>query len=191
MTARFALLAAAAAIVALVAAPVGVAHGTQPRLEISAERTARGAPLTVRGYDFAYEDVVALMLIGSEEDWRIGTVTADVEGSFAHTIVLPQTMREGEYAVSARTAHHAVESAALDVSGLAASPGDTERRDQADALAPSATSGVQASPSPGIVRVAHTSDRDLMPLIVVVLTVLLVAGAFVARRAQARRDTVS
>ena len=103
-------LVAAAAICALVVAQAGSRTARRPRLDVSAERASLGAPLTVQGYDFAYEDAVELMLIGSDEDWSIGTATADIEGSFTRGRRLDD-MREGEYTVSARTLHHVVESA--------------------------------------------------------------------------------
>ena len=189
MTNRYPLV-AAAAICALVVAQAGFAHGTEPRLDVSAERASLGAPLTVQGYDFAYEDAVELMLIGSDEDWSIGTATADVEGSFTHTVVLPDDMREGEYTVSARTLHHVVESAPVLVTGLVASPGDdTGRRDQSDALAPGAPSSSATTPAADVVRIERATDRNLLPVIVIVLTVLLLGGAVAVRRAQGRRQT--
>src|SRR5262245_13572998 len=85
-----------------------LAHGGEPRLEISVGRINPGGIIEVRGVDFDYETEVTLKLVGSQVDVSLGTVVTDVEGIFMENLVLPSDLSEGVYALRATTYHHVI-----------------------------------------------------------------------------------
>jgi hypothetical protein len=115
--------------------PVALAHGGEPRLEISMERLSPGGVVDVRGVEFDYEELVTLALIGSEKDIVVGEITTNVEGEFTHIAVLPSDLAEGTYYFRATTSHHWAISPPLTVWGIAYIEGGGQGpRDEDDGL---------------------------------------------------------
>lgn len=96
-----------------------LAHGGEPRLEISVERINPGGVVEVRGVDFDYEEVVALSLMRSSIQIPLSDVTTDVEGIFIQNVVLPTDLPPGEYNFRARSDHHLITSPTIIVWGAA------------------------------------------------------------------------
>jgi hypothetical protein len=136
----------------LLVSPV-LAHGGQPRLEISVERINPGGILDVRGVEFDYEQSVTLYLERTGIVVQLGEVVTDLEGVFLHIVVLPVDLPEGVYNIRAVTSHHDVLSPALTVQGspiLGEGGGQGERDEDDGLLAPMPTfaPGVSSTPLP-------------------------------------------
>lgn len=128
-----------------------LAHGGEPRLEVSVERINPGGLVDVRGVDFDSEQSVSLSLTSSETEIALAELTADEEGVFTQTVVLPADLPAGEYNFLARTDHHTITSPAITVWGTAVqNQEDTGIRDQSDVqLEPiPALAGVSSTPTP-------------------------------------------
>ncbi len=129
-----------------------LAHGGEPRLEISVERINPGGLVEVRGVDFDSEELIALSLTRSKIQIPLIEVTTDVEGTFTQVIVLPADLSTGEYNFIARTEHHMITSPTITVWGVAVqNQEDNGIRDQSDVqLAPMPTlaPGVSSTPLP-------------------------------------------
>lgn len=111
------------------------AHGDEPRIEISADRLNPGAVLDIRGVDFEMEEEITLVLLGSQVEFPLGTVNADVEGVFVLTITLPVELAEGPYTIRATTDDHVLESPIITVWGTAMLEGGEEGpREEDDGL---------------------------------------------------------
>jgi hypothetical protein len=118
---------------ALLAAQPALAHGGEPRLEISVERINPGGVMEVRGVDFDYDEPVVLSLMRSEIQIPLIEVTANGEGVFTQIIVLPADLPTGEYNFRARSDHHMVMSPTIIVWGVAVQDQeDSAIRDQSD-----------------------------------------------------------
>lgn len=104
-------------IFALCTAQPALAHGSEPRLEISVERINPGEGLDVRGVDFDYEQSVTLYLERTGILIQLGEILTDLEGVFVQNVVLPVDLPEGVYNVRAVADHHEVVSPALTVQG--------------------------------------------------------------------------
>lgn len=135
-------------VVLAIGQPV-LAHGDEPRLEISAESLNPGAILEIRGVDFEFEEEIALLLVGPQSELSLGSVIADAEGVFQLGITLPIDLMEGTYFVRATTDDHVIESPLIAVWGSAQLGGGEEGAwEEGDGLlAPMPTvSAVQATP---------------------------------------------
>jgi hypothetical protein len=135
---RIVVVALAAGLLAVLpSVDTASAHGDDPRIEIDAHQLAPGASLTVRGFDFPYEDVVALALAGSDRATQLGSVTADLDGAFTHTITVPIDAAEGVYTVMATAGPHVATSSPLLVRGAPLTAnGDTRLEDDDSLLVP-------------------------------------------------------
>jgi hypothetical protein len=112
-----------------------LAHGGDPRLEISSESLSPGASLDIRGVDFEFEEQVVLTLIGPQVELPLGTVIADAEGIFFLTLALPHDLTEGAYVIRATTDDHILDSPEIKVWGSANLGGGEEgQREEADGL---------------------------------------------------------
>ena len=118
-----------------IATPVS-AHGRTPRLEISAERINPGGVLDIRGVEFDYEESISLYLERPGIVVQLGQLTADLEGIFIHTIVLPSDLPPGAYSIRGVTEHHDVISPAFTVQGSAVSNEESGRNERDALLAP-------------------------------------------------------
>ena len=107
-----------------------LAHGDDPRLEISAEYLNPGSELELRGVDFEFETEISLSLMSSQAELPLGIVTADTGGIFLFTIALPVDLAEGTYFVRATTGDHTVDSPSIKVSGIAVEDGGQDRLDE-------------------------------------------------------------
>lgn len=116
-----------------------LAHGDEPRVEISAERLNPGAVLDLRGVDFERDAEVTLMLIGGETEISFGSVLADTEGIFQLSITLPADLPEGTYTVHATSTDHIVNSPPFVVAGTAQLEGGEQRELEEPLLAPMPT----------------------------------------------------
>jgi hypothetical protein len=149
----------------LLIVPNALAHGGEPRLEISVERINPGGVVEVRGVDFDYEESVALSLMRSKIQIPLREVTADVEGIFIQTIVLPADLPAGEYNFLARTTHHLAMSPTITVWGAAIQDQeDNNIRDQSDVqLEPMLTvaPSVAATPLPQISASESESPKGI------------------------------
>jgi len=129
-----------------------LAHGGEPRLEISVERINPGGVMEVRGVDFDYDEPVVLSLMRSEIQIPLVEVTADGEGVFTQIIVLPADLPTGEYNFRARSDHHMVMSPTIIVWGVAVQDQeDSAIRDQSDVQLgplPTFAPGVTSTPLP-------------------------------------------
>jgi hypothetical protein len=140
-------------ILALTFVHPSLAHGGEPRLEISVERINPGGIVDVRGVEFDYEQSVTLYLERTGIVVQLGEVITDLEGVFLHTVILPTDLPEGVYNIRAVTTHHDVLSPALTVQGpaiLNEEGGQGERDEEDGLLAPMPTfaPGVSSTPLP-------------------------------------------
>jgi hypothetical protein len=153
------LATALAAAVLVTLAPAGPvrAHDDDPRIDVDGHRLSPGGPITVRGYDFAYESAVELTLVGERERTHLASVTADVEGAFVHTVALPVGVAGGAYVVEAESGEHVVSGPPLLVSGAPMTPddGDTRFAEGDSLLAPMPT----LDAAPGAAPVEQRSDE--------------------------------
>ena len=136
----------------LLFAQPALAHGGEPRLEISVERINPGGLVEVRGVDFDYDEPVVLSLMRSEIQIPLVEVTADGEGVFTQIIVLPADLPTGEYNFRARSDHHMIMSPTIIVWGAAVQDQeDSGIRDQSDLQLgplPTFAPGVTSTPLP-------------------------------------------
>jgi len=169
-----------------------LAHGGEPRLEVSPERASPGGVVNVRGVDFEFEEQISLALIGPDIEVAIGELTADPEGVFLLTVPLAVELKEGTYHFRAITDDHQIESPAILVSGPAMineGGGQGEREENDGLLAPMPTtlpvsvgpyvSPEAASPKPG-------RNRTTLALSLVAMTAIS-AALFVGWRRLRRR----
>jgi hypothetical protein len=101
-------------IFALCTAQPVLAHGSEPRLEISTERINPGGVLDVRGVDFDYEQSVTLYLERTGILIQLGELVTDLEGVFVQNVVLPVDLPEGVYNIRAVADHHELAHARAD-----------------------------------------------------------------------------
>ena len=174
--------------------PVALAHGDEPRLEISVEKLNPGGVIEVRGVDFELEELVALDLIGSDFELPLGEVTADVEGVFVQIVTLPMDLQEGTYNFRATTDDHDILSPSFLVWGMAVleveEEGQREEEDGLFAPMPTFSAGVvPGSVSQTEAQLTHqgvpTSNRNstvFIGLTLVVMGILAVLGIRVTRK---------
>ena len=180
---------AAILAIALCGANPAMAHGGEPRLEISTEKLNPGATLEVRGVDFEQEETIALSLIGANIDIALVEVIADVEGGFTQAIVLPADLPEGEYHIRAVTDDHDLTSPLLTVFGPAITNAEDGQRAEDDPLlAPMPTFAPGAVPAT-VIPHDNVKDKPQMPAnklpISAIVIVALMVGAgivFIQRR---------
>lgn len=122
-------------VVALLHSSIVLAHGEEPRLEITPERLPPGGTLELRGVGFEFEETVRLALLGAGLEIPLGEIVADTEGSFLQIVTVPAEIREGIYHVRAMTDDHDILSPVLTVQGspLIYDEGG-EPREQAESL---------------------------------------------------------
>ncbi len=129
-----------------------LAHGSEPRLEIKAERLNPGSLLEIRGVDFELEEEINLVLAGAQAEISLGTVTADTQGVFLLTLALPVDLAAGTYAVRATTEDHVVNSPPIVIWGTAVVENEEEgRRAEEEALLapmPTFAPGTSSMPLP-------------------------------------------
>lgn len=133
--------------------------------------------MDVRGVGFDYEESGALALIGSQAEISLGEITADVEGIFTQTLVLPSELAEGTYYFRATTSHHWVLSPPLTVSGTAIIEGEDQRlRDEHGGLLGPVPTIAPAAPTVSVAQapVAATSVFDWNPNIPILVAVILI-----------------
>lgn len=174
-----------AIVLSLFVVPSVSAHASQPRVEISVERLNPGGVVNVRGVSFGMDDVVSLMLLGSNVETPLGEVIADGEGEFLQIVVLPTDLTEGTYYIRATTSHHQVLSPPLTVWGTAIVEGGGQgERDEDDALLapmPTYAPGVSSTPMAQVAANEATAESNQPPNIsmmtfVVVMVVLTAFG---------------
>jgi hypothetical protein len=166
-------------LVALAPATAVRAHGDDPRLEVDAARLAPGAPLTVHGYDFAYETAVELILVGATERRALGSVTSDVDGAFAYTVAVPLAVSDGAYVVEARSDEHVVSGPPMLIGGAPVVAGAEEARaDEGESLlAPMPTFALDAGAVvPAQQGTVPPATRDRRATIVVGIAIVGLAG---------------
>lgn len=96
-----------------------LAHGDEPRIEISSESLNPGSVLDIRGVDFELDEEINLTLVGPQNQISLGSAIADAEGVFLLTITLPVDLVEGEYVVHGTTDDHVLDSPPITVWGSA------------------------------------------------------------------------
>jgi hypothetical protein len=100
-----------------------LAHG-EARLEVSPEHLGPGAPLTIHGVGFSYDQELTLTLRRSGVQTPLGTVLADAEGAFELTIIIPVDLPKGAYQVYAVAHELEVISPVVTVQGVPVFAGD-------------------------------------------------------------------
>lgn len=161
-----------------------LAHAGEPRLEISVERINPGGTIEVRGVDFDYEQSIALSLMHANAEIPLDDATADMEGTFTQTVVLPTDLPTGEYNFRAKTDHEVVMSPILTVWGVAVEDQEsTSIQDQSDVQLepiPSPTVGVDAAVPqvalPGNNAPPQSSFNPLIWMIAAGLAIAVLAG---------------
>jgi len=162
-----------------------LAHGNEPRLEISPGRVNPGGVIDVRGVDFEFEEVVALALIGSEVEVPLGEITADTEGIFLQIITLPADLPEGTYHFRAVTDDHEIVSPEILVQGSSVMNEAVEgQRDEGEPLLapmPTFAPGVsltQPAQSASPTKPASTHNQNVMTISVLVVTGIFMLFGF-------------
>jgi hypothetical protein len=189
---RFVISAIITVLLSAVLVPAASAHGRTPRLEINVERMNPGGVVDLRGVEFDYEESVTLYLERQGIVIQLGTIVADLEGVFVHTIVLPLDLPAGIYTIRGVTEHHDVLSPALTVQGpaLQSEGGGQGERDEDDGLlapmptyAPGVVPGgvLQPTVQPAPQQVPGASARGF-PATAIVLSILSALAVFVVFR---------
>ena len=167
------------------------AHGDDPRIEVGAQRLSPGAPLTVRGYDFAYETAVELTLVGESQRTPLASVTADVDGAFIHTVALPVSVAGGAYVVEAESGEHVVSGPPMLISGTPMAPDDQDTRlEEGDSLlAPMPTLAAAGAAPVDRLSPAPAGGGSVVPTvaIIVIASLVVACAAWVLKR---RRRTL-
>lgn len=167
-----------------------LAHGDEPRLEISQEKLSPGGVIEVRGVDFEVEEVIALSLVGSGSEIQLGEMTADLEGVFLQIITLPADLSEGTYQFRAVTDDHEITSPAILVQGAPISNEENEGQRSEDepllVAMPAVDPGVVATlPAPSTSPVETRADKNQNVMVLSILGVvgiLLVIGVVRMKR---------
>jgi methionine-rich copper-binding protein CopC len=160
---------------ALLAAGPALAHGDEPRLEISAESLNPGDLLEIRGVDFEFEEAITLSFVGAQVEIPLGVVIADTEGVFQIGVTLPADLPPGTYTVHVRTDDHVVKSPVINVWGSADLGGGEEGPwEEGDGLlAPMPTSVPAVSTPVGQAESSEsTPDQNSIPPIGWIVLVL-------------------
>ena len=171
------------------------AHGSEPRLEISADRLNPGAVLQVRGVDFEYEEEVAVALVNSTTAALIisfGTIIADVEGAFTLNVTLPADLPEGVYVLRATTDDHETLSPPFTVWGTAILEQESNiGRDQSDVQfesLPTLQPGIAPTVAEQTAPAAKTSSiQNLISIITIFLLAVGIFTLFVLRMNRTRK----
>jgi hypothetical protein len=100
-----------------------LAHG-EARLEVSPESLGPGAPLTIHGVGFSYDQELTLTLRRSGVQTPLGTVLADAEGAFELTVIIPVDLPKGAYQVYAVAHELEVISPVVTIQGVPVFAGD-------------------------------------------------------------------
>lgn len=136
------------------------AHGDEPRLEVSLEKSNPGGVVEVRGIDFEFEERVSLVLIGSGVEIPLGEIIADTEGVFLQIVTIPPDLMEGIYQFRAVTDDHQILSPELLIQGSAIlsedNGGQAQREEDDGLLAPMPTF------APGVVPNDALSNQPTM-----------------------------
>jgi hypothetical protein len=164
-----------------------LAHGGEPRLEISADKLNPGSALDIRGVDFEFEEHITLDLVSPQTVIPFGTVLADTEGVFLLTITLPADTAEGTYIIRATTDDHVVESASITISGSADVEEGEQREPEEPLLAPMPTvvAGVSTAvpfTSPSTDGAAKPTSSTLYVWIAVAIGIVVIASLLFRRR---------
>ena len=165
------------------------AHGRTPRLEISAERLNPGGVLDIRGVEFDYEELVTLYLERQGIVVSLGQITADIEGIFVHTILLPSDLPVGEYSIRGVTEHHDVISPTFTVQGSAVSNEGSGREERDALLAPVPTYAPAVVPG-GVMQPTQVAELGseqtpvsrVSPMLMPGLSILLILAVFLVFR---------
>jgi hypothetical protein len=192
MTYRISLVLAIIITVCLsIVSPVS-AHGRTPRLEISVGYLNPGGVLDIRGVEFDYEELVTLYLERQGIAVSLGEITADLEGIFIHTIVLPSDLPIGAYSIRGVTEHHDVISPTFTVQGAAVSTEELGRGEREALIVPVPTHApgvnpgavVQPTQVAGPVS-AQTPVSRASPMLMLGLSIFLVLAVFLVFRRNA------
>jgi hypothetical protein len=168
-----------------------LAHGDEPRLEISVDRINPGAVVELRGVDFEPEESILLALISANVELPMGEALADMEGVFLQIVVLPTDLAEGEYRFRATTDDHEILSPVLLVQGPAVlEEGAEPLREEEDALLapmPTYAPGVSSTPLPQIVTEetyapAASSSTAVYSILAGVVLIALVGMRILGKR---------
>lgn len=167
------------------------AHVGQPRLEINVERINPGGVLDIRGVEFDYEESINLYLERPGIVVQLGQITADLEGIFIHTIVLPSDLPAGEYSIRGVTEHHDVISPTFTVQGSAVSNEGSGREERDALLAPMPTYAPGVVPGgvypptaqqvPDEAPISGSNSRLPYLFLFLTLGIFLALGAMLAR----------
>ena len=172
-----------------------LAHGGEPRLEISVQRINPGGVVDVRGVEFDYDEPVALALMRSEIQITLIEVVADGEGIFTQIILLPADLPTGEYNFRAKSDHHLIMSPTITVRGVAVENQESNvNRDQSDVqfgpaptFAPGVVPGAVLQPTAEVEQ--PIPERTLISsqsaTLLLGLSILLVLAVFFAFRRNA------
>ena len=175
-----------------------LAHGDEPRLEISSDRMNPGGVVDVRGVDFEREEAITLMLVNAQTAIPLGEIFADVEGVFLQTVVLPVELAEGTYNFLAITEDHNITSPDLTVQGpavVADGEGGQGLRDEDDPLLapmPTFAPAVVTAPVAAVpveARPASASNRNILFLIVLTVIGMAIVAIVFAINATKRKNT--
>ena len=166
---------------------VALAHGGEPRLEISVGSLNPGGVVEVRGVDFESEELVTFSLIGDMFELPLGEIVADTDGIFLQIIALPTDLAAGTYNFPAVTDDHEILSPALLVQGsaiISEAGGQGEPDEDDGLLAPMPTFAPGVVPG-GVSQAAAQPASQEPPAsnpnsAAFVVLGLLVMGAFVA-----------
>jgi hypothetical protein len=147
-----------------------LAHGGEPRLEISVERINPGGLVEVRGVDFDEEESIVLSLTGPNIQIPLIEVTTDLEGTFTQVIVFPADLPTGEYNFIASTEHHMITSPTITVWGVAVqNQEDSGIRDQSDVQLgpmPTLAPSVSSTPLPQTTASDTPASRRNSPILI-------------------------
>ncbi len=154
-----------------------LAHGDEPRLEISLEKLNPGGVIDLRGVDFEAEELISLALIGSDVEIQLNEVTVDSEGVFLQVVTLPADLPEGTYYFRAVTDDHEVLSPAILVQGSAIMNEEVEgqRAEEEPLLAPMPTFAPGIAPTQPPQTASPTKPASNWNL-EIIISVLVIAG---------------
>jgi len=200
---RYRIFVQSVAILLMLALQIPVAalaHDGPARLELNRQQTSSGAELEIRGVNIAPEQPITLALVGSGDEYPLGTAIGDVHGDFVIGVRLPAEAMPGAYTVRAFGANRVVVVAPLTLVGSANEEGG-ERRDQSElTLAPMPQPNLAAQPPAAVqpqrpqavvALKAEEAPGSTLPALILVgalATALVVALAVALLIRRGRRD---
>jgi hypothetical protein len=169
-----------------------LAHGGEPRLELSVDRVNPGGVVDVRGVDFEPEETLTLTLVEAQQTIQMGEAVTDAEGIFLQIVTLPVDLPEGTYTFVVLHDEHQIVSPTLLVQGTPMIESEDGQRSEEDGLlapmptlvlgAPTLTLAGMPTPSPSGPAATSKLNYGTITFIGLIVVGTLVLLSFMRKR---------